>query len=565
MDSALPIEAPLVIKDPEGAQWDLDCGLLVVGLGAAGASAAIHAKEAGADVLVLDRFGMGGATAKSGGVVYAGGGTAVQRKLGVEDSPEAMFNYLRLETGDAVGEDTLRRFCNDSRGLIEWLESIGASFDSNDEPPKTSYPKNGIYLYYSGNEAVLPFAEAAPPAPRGHRTADAGLSGKRLFTHLNNRVAALGIPVHSQCAVRQLITDNNGNVIGVRAWRLTPGSEAARKHEKLIRRADTIHNGLPGMADRLRAKASAIEQAEAQPLNIRARQGVVLTTGGFIFNREMVAQYAPNYRHNMRLGTTGCEGSGIRLGQSVGGAIGRMHKASAWRFINPPQVWVKGMVVDGQGKRFCNEASYGARLGVQMCDEHDGKAWLIMDAGIRRAAIREALFGGLWIFQKGPALLLMLFARRARSIVSLAHKLGLPAETLNAELHAYNRVAEEGGTDALGKTADKMQVLNNPPYYALNISAVDNPMFPCPTITLGGLKIDETSGAVVNEAGESIPGLYAAGRAAIGIASNGYVSGLSLADCLWSGKRAGLAAIQPATGATVTELPTSAAANQAVN
>ena len=46
MDSALPIEAPLVIKDPEGAQWDLDCGLLVVGLGAAGASAAIDAIEA---------------------------------------------------------------------------------------------------------------------------------------------------------------------------------------------------------------------------------------------------------------------------------------------------------------------------------------------------------------------------------------------------------------------------------------------------------------------------------------------------------------------------------------
>lgn len=537
-DTAVQIDEPLVLKNPDDIQWEKSCELLVVGLGAAGASTAIHAAENGTDVLIIDRFGHGGATAKSGGVVYGGGGTSVQKKLGIEDTPEEMFKYLRQETGDAVTEDTLRRFCNDSPGLIGWLESIGASFDSDAEPPKTSYPKNGIYLYYSGNEAILPYAGQAKPAPRGHRTRDKGLSGKKLFSILQGRVDALNIPIVRQCAARRLITDSNGQVIGIQAMQLLPGTKAALKHDKLIHRADAIHNGLPGPADRMRARAVKIEEAHAVPVNIRASKGVVLTTGGFIFNRDMVARYAPNYQHNMRLGTTGCDGSGIRLGQSVGGQTDRMHKASAWRFINPPQDWVKGIAVNTQGERFCNEASYGARLGVKMCDENNGKAWLIIDSKIRSTALREALFNGLWIFQSIPALMLMLFAKRSRSIIGLAEKIKVPAERLQAEIHAYNRVAMSGeGVDNQQKTPDRMQPLNTSPYLAMNISAIDNAMFPCPTITLGGLKIDETTGAVLNASGQSIAGLYAAGRAAIGIASNGYVSGLSIADCLWSGRR----------------------------
>jgi len=80
--------------------------------------------------------------------------------------------------------------------------------------------------------------------------------------------------------------------------------------------------------------------------------------------------------------------------------------------------------------------------------------------------------------------------------------------------------------------------LRQPPFYALNISA-DNPTFPCPAITLGGLRIDEHNGQVLGQNAQPIPGLFAAGRAAVGLASNGYVSGLSLADCFWSGRRAG--------------------------
>lgn len=540
----LPTEPPLVVNDPGTANWDRQCDVLVIGLGAAGAATAITAREAGLDVQVADRFGMGGATAKSGGIIYAGGGTPHQQKAGYQDTPEAMFNYLRLEVEDAVSESTLRRFCEDSRDLLGWLESLGAEYASDDNPPKTSYPPPKSYLYFSGNEPIAPFSDAAPPAPRGHRTKTRGGplgTGRELFRHLRARVDKLGIPVLAPAAARRLIVDASGAVLGAEIWQLEPGSKAERRYRRLIRLAEKLHNVAAPMSDRLRARALGIELAEAMPLRIRAARGVALTTGGFIFNRDMVQIHAPKYAENMRLGATGCDGSGIRLGQSAGGQAARMHKASSWRFINPPNAWAQGVVVGAEGERFCNEESYGARLGVAMCESHNGRAWLILDAVLRKKALRQCLSGGLWVFQKLPALALMLaFPRRARSVSGLAHRLGIAVEPLNATIYRYNLSAAGECEDALEKSNANIQPLATAPYYGLDISAT-NPLFPCPAITLGGLRVDEASGAVLDESGQPIAGLYAAGRAAVGIASNNYISGLSLADCLWSGRRAATA------------------------
>ncbi len=546
VDGTLKIEMPLTVENADSPRWDRTCDVLVVGFGAAGAAAAMAANSAGADVLVVDRFDGGGATARSGGVVYAGGGTRQQKALGYADTPDAMFRYLRNETGDAVSEQTLRAFCKDSVGLIEWLESMGACFDSTEPPPKTSYPKNGVYLYYSGNEALAGFAEQAPPAPRGHRMKDNWLSGEALFRVLRNQVAKLQIPVQPLSGVHRLVVDRSGAVLGAEVWQIEPGSKSASKHRRLTRWAEGLHNFAPKFADRLRAKLVTLENREAKRTLVRARQGVVLSTGGFVFNREMLAQHAPKYMANMRLGATGCDGSGIRLGLSVGGDHARMHRASAWRFINPPQNWPKGIVIDDQGRRFCNEESYGARIGVEMCEHHGGKAWIILDKTLRKAAFKEAMTAGLWPFQKYPAMFLMLFAPRAKTIEGLAAKLGIQSSYLANTLESYNASIRDGITDAYGKSKNNRQLLDTPPYYALDISA-GNPTFPLPTITLGGLRVNEGSGAVLDRHGRDIPGLFAAGRTAVGVASNHYVSGLSIADCLWSGRRAGLNAASTAT------------------
>jgi 3-oxo-5alpha-steroid 4-dehydrogenase len=287
-----------------------------------------------------------------------------------------------------------------------------------------------------------------------------------------------------------------------------------------------------------------LEQRFGQPWRVEARQGVVLSSGGFIFNRELVARHAPAYQTTWPLGSPGCDGSALRLGQALGAATAHLERASAWRFINPPYGWVKGILVNRNGERFCNEELYGAAIGHALV-EQGGQAWLILDAKQYRAALREACFGKLWAFQSVPALILMLLARRkARSVAALAGKLGMRPELLESTLAQYSAAARAGADPVFGKSPSLLNPLEHAPFYALNVSA-DSRLFPCPAITLGGLRVDEGSGAVLDQQQRPIPGLYAAGRAAVGIASRYYVSGLSLADCIWSGRRAGAHAAFP--------------------
>ena len=544
---ATPIGPPIAADGEQSIVWDDQCDVLVAGFGAAGACAAIEAANAGASVIVADRFGGGGASAKSGGVIYAGGGTRFQKTAGYQDCAEAMFEYLSKEVGDAVSRATLRDFCDQSVEMIEWLEAHGVEFDSAVPPRKTSYPADGYYLYFSGNETVKEYAGKHPPAPRGHRVKGAGLSGAMLFRALRKSVRDAGARVMTQASVRRLVVDRrSGAVIGAELWQFEKDSRAARRHRRLSRWTERMYYPAPGVADVLRRRMLGVELAETRPRLVRARAGVVLSTGGFIFNREMVARHAPKYLRNFRLGTSGCDGSGIRLGQSAGGECARLERVSAWRFINPPLAWTRGMIVDSNGIRFCNEEVYGAKLGHEMCERHGGIAWLVIDSTIRREAVREALFGGLWGFQSVPALVLTYAgAKRAGSIEDLARRIGADSAAMLQSWDSYNRAAR-AGDDPLGKSRDLLRPFEAPPFYALNIS-VDQRLFPCAALTLGGLRVNEADGAVRTGAGGIVPGLYAAGRAAVGIASNHYVSGLALADCVCSGRRAGRAAAAAVT------------------
>ncbi|MFD2645096.1 FAD-binding protein [Pseudomonas japonica] len=543
VDTVTPILPPLRSDDLHQRQWDDHCEVLVLGWGAAGACAALEARAAGADVLVADRFQGGGASAKSGGVVYAGGGTRQQRRAGYNDSPEAMFDYLKHETHGVVSDATLRRFCNDSVANLEWLERHGAAY-SHEVPPggKTSYPQDGYYLYYSGNELVPLYGGDNPPAPRGHRTVGKGQCGAVLYSHLQTACLRAGVRPLLQAAARRLVVDAVGRVIGAEFWRLPPGSQQADLHGKLIARAEKLQNFAPGYCDGLRQRAAQLEKDFARPMLVRASKAVILSTGGFIFNRELIGLHAPKFRRNFKVGATGCDGSGLRLGLSVGAASDRLERVSAWRFINPPYSWHKGIVVNSEGRRFCNEEVYGATLGQPLMEEQGGRAWLVLDAPLRRKALREALFKGYWWFQTVPALALMLFnIRKGRSLDELSQATGMNAQALREAVQANNAAARGETGDPFGKSRGGRQALEQGPFYACDIS-VGNPIFPLGALTLGGLRVDEDSGAVLDGASRAVPGLYAAGRAAVGIPSHLYISGLSLADCVFSGRRAGLAA-----------------------
>jgi 3-oxo-5alpha-steroid 4-dehydrogenase len=537
MDSLNRLTA-LRVNSADQLPWDDRSDLLIVGFGGAGACAAIEASTRGLSVLALDRFEGGGATALSGGVVYAGGGTPYQRQAGYEDTSEAMFNYLRQEVGETVSGETLKHFCDGSREQLAWLEQQGAAFEASVPPHKTSYPSDQYYLYYSGNEAVPAYAASAKPAPRGHRTKGPGMSGASLFAPLKASALRHGARLRSQCEVRRLVLDLDDKVIGVEAWQLPSGSRAAKQHARLSRWAAAIHMYAPALADRLRARQRRIEQTSAIRQLIRAEQAVLLSSGGFIFNRDLVRQHAPQYLAGLPLGATGCNGSGIALGQSAGGSVARMDKVSAWRFINPPLAWARGLIVNARGQRYANEEIYGATLGHAMVEEQDGRAILILNRALVREALRQVGPGKVWNFQRLPVLLNLLFnAKRSNSLAGLAKRCNLPPELLRQSVERYSRAARGEVADEFGKSAAMLTDLDQGPWYALDLS-FDSKLFPCPVITLGGLKVCEDSGRVLDHAGQPINGLYSAGRNAVGVASNLYVSGLSLADCIYSGRRA---------------------------
>ncbi len=544
-DTVTPIEPPLVVEHIDAASWSESADVVVVGWGAAGACAAIEARSAGASVIVVDRFEGGGASALSGGVVYAGGGTPYQRAAGFADSPAAMFDYLRREVGGVVSDETLLRFCRASAAELAWLEKHGARFGATMPRHKTSYPPDGCYLYYSGNEAVPAYRGAQPPAPRGHRTVAKGQAGATLYAALRGATLACGARAITQASVRRLVFERaSGRVVGVELWQLPAGHPESLRHAKLNARANRWRNWRAAAAERWRREAAAIERESAAPRLVRAERGVILAAGGFVFNRAMVKQHAPQYARGWKNGHAGCDGSGIRLGLSVGAAVDHLGTVSAWRFITPPYSWPKGIVVNARGERFCNEQVYGATLGHAMVEEQGGKAWLILDARLRRQAMRECLIGDLWPFQALPALALMLFgARRARSIEQLALRIGADPSALGRSCAQYNdnAASRDSAPDDLGKSADLCAAIVHAPFFALDLS-IGAPLLPLATITLGGLRVNEADGHVRDAGGRDVAGLYAAGRSAVGIASSRYISGLSLADCVFSGRRAGAAA-----------------------
>ncbi|TNF36630.1 MAG: FAD-binding protein [Gammaproteobacteria bacterium] len=524
----------------ETHRWDREVDVVVIGFGGAGASAAIEARHHGADVLVAERFMGGGSTKISGGIFYAGGGTSIQQAAGVEDDADNMFRYLQQEVKDAVSETTLRRFCDHSVDNFNWLCEHGVAFDASYCPIKTSYPSNQYYFYYSGNESFPPYSDHAKPVPRGHRAHAPGVSGAALFNPLKQSAERAGVRIETQYQVNQLVTDNTGHIIGVNGRRMKPGSLSAWLHRQLfalmvLMRYATIFT--PFVNHLIRWVIEELEK-RAEPFSIRARKGVVLGSGGFYYNREMLKQYAPAYLKGTPLGTIADNGSGIQLGESVGGSTALMDSVSAWRFINPPNAFARGVMLGPDGKRVCNEMLYGAQMGERLVKEHGGKGYLIIDQRLWKLAHKQLGPKQAMWFQSVTALMyLWLERKKAPTLQALAEKLGLPVDAVLQSVAEYNTLAMEKH-DPMGKTAEFLEPITEGPFYALNCS-FDSMIVPCPSLTLGGLRVDEHTGEVLDKQGNAIRGLYAAGRTAVGIASRSYVSGLSIADCVFSGRRAG--------------------------
>ena len=538
------VEPPLLLAAGDDGRWDEEADLVVVGFGGAGVVAALQARELGADVIAVDRFEGGGATAKSGGVIYAGG-TRHQKAAGFDDDARQMFDYLANE-GTPVRSETLRRFCDDSASDVEWLEGHGVRFGHTAYLERIAYPPDGYFLYYTGMEKFRSFAK---PAPRGHRTVGKGATGSVYYAPLKASALARGIRFLPHAPVRRLVMSAAGDVLGVEV-QVIP-AERHRDHLALFEKVNPYKLGNGGPAEAAIAECRRFEEGVPQVRRrLRARRGVVLATGGYNYNLELFARHRPivrrAYREIVRGGSMGCDGSGIELGVSAGGGLSHMDRLFCTKATSPPQDFIHGVLVNLEGRRFIAEDAYVGNVGCAVSEQsQDGTAWLILDHRTLWAGVRQLLWplSNIVSWWGMPALLNLLLGgtRRARGLPALAAKLGIDASALVDTMERYNRHARAGADPDLHKIPDHIRPLGPGPWYAFNLSLRNKWGF-SGTMPYGGLTVDEDTGLVTRPDGTVIPGLYAAGRTAVGICSESNFSGLSIADTVFSGRRAARAA-----------------------
>lgn len=488
--ASFDLAAAAPVRRSETRHWDASTDVLVVGAGAGGIAAAIDARRAGAEVLVLEKFQVpGGSSSISGGVCYLGGGTALQKALGFSDSVEAMHDYIIAASGLHASPEKVQRYCEGSVEHFDWLVGNGVVYAQKFSDEKEISIPDGS-LYYSGSERVWPFRERIRPAPRGHVPPSPHLIGGRDLMHaLLDAAQRAGAQLRTRQSAERLIVEADGSIAG----------------------AMVVDERVPG---------------SPKTLAIRARRGVVLAAGGFIHNREMVQRFAPElYACSAPWGRGGDLGIGILMGMAVGGAVQRMHHGFVVIPIYPPEDIVKGIIVNARGQRFVPEDGYYGLLGHEIAFHQDGRAWLIADDAIAYK----------WDDFRLPV------AATAPSIAELETRLGMPPGALVQSVDYYNAHARDGADPLLHKAAKFVAPLGRAPYTAYDLS-VQNVF--APVHTFGGLQTD-VDARVIGAFGDPIPGLYAAGRTAASIPVAPYIgSGISVGDASFFGRCAGRHAAQ---------------------
>jgi succinate dehydrogenase/fumarate reductase flavoprotein subunit len=462
-----------------GTSESLSADLIVVGLGAAGAAAAIDAAAAGLDVLVIERTsGGGGSTAASGGYLYLGGGTSVQTANGFDDSVEDMIAFLSCEMPDPP-LDKIRAYCEDSVSHFEWLQRQGVPFNTKYFGGKHFEVPTDETLSWTGGEKAHPFNLIARPAPRGHMVAAQGAAGHVLIAKLAEAARAAGARFLYDANVTALVTDGD-RVCGVR-----------------YRSEGTEHVA-------------------------HARHAVLLATGGFGMNSEMLAEHLPVMAREdvYVVGGAYSDGVAIRLGQSVGAAVRHMDAQLITSPLYPPEGYLKGILVNRDGERFVPEDSYHTRTSQAIIDQPGHVAYLIVDTTMYEPpSFGQQQLIDVW-----------------NDFAGMERDLGIPEGKLQAAVARYNEDAARGRDTVMHKHAEWCQPLAVPPFAAIDCS-LGKAVFS--GFSLGGLATD-LDAQVLRADGSVIAGLYAAGAAASNLAqgSASYASGVCLGESTYFARRA---------------------------
>lgn len=480
---------------------DMECDVVIVGYGGAGATAAITAHDNGATVIILEKEPQGG------GNTRVSGGSFISPSE--DQCLEAAVGYIDHLNGGMTERQITETLVKKSLETNGWIRSLGGeaiAFQPFTQG-KESYPRPPIgpnFPNIPGGEHLTRYAV------KGDLSI---VAGKRLWDLLSANVEKRGIRVLTGARGRELITNGNGAVAGVLAER------------------------------------------EGTQLHIRAKKAVILTTGGFEFNEAMKATFLPC--HPFYASGNPCNtGDGIVLAQKAGAALWHMTAAAGYFGFKHPDFPAAFMIrycgpafihVNRGGKRFCNEMGRDYHdmwrdFSRVDSDEHttrigypDIPAYGIFDEATRSKGSLYRTptgFNGTqysWSadnsreIEKG-------WISKGETIAELAAQIKVDGAALLRTIDRYNASCRQGNDSEFGRSTKTLAAIEKPPFYAIEL-------WPSMLNTQGGPRRDKDA-RVLDHDGRPITGLYAAGELGT-VWGFVYGGGGNITDCLAFGRIAG--------------------------
>ena len=326
-------------------------------------------------------------------------------------------------------------------------------------------------------------------------------------------------------SVRRTHRPQGGSAIGPHLMKIL--KEASDKNNIEIRTSNKVV-GL--IAEGGVVKGVNVQNADGSTYTLRAK-AVIIATGGFGANLEMVARLQPSLSGFATLNHPGATGDAFDWVTPLGGALIQMKNiqihptAEATNHILITEA-VRGngaILVNYYGRRFVNEMETRDVVSAAILSQPNGEAFLIFDQGVRTSLASIETYANQHLLKEGA------------TVGELAGFIGVSADALTATVNRYNAQQKTGVDDDFGRSAVEMPVaLETAPYYAVCVT-------PAIHHTMGGLSVN-TSTQVLKADGTPIPGLYAAGEVTGGLHGANRLGGNGVADIVVNGRLAGLAA-----------------------
>ena len=500
----------VVENDAAAEDSTVDADVVVVGAGGAGMTAAITAAAEGKSVVVLESQSMVG-----GNSVRATGGMNAAKTVyqdenefgesaGVEKTLKtAAEKYADNETITALAKTVSEQWAAyqanptgyfDSVELMELDTMIGGKGINDPELVETLcansadaidwLDEHGITLHNVSSFGGASVKRIHRPVNAEGKTVSVG---SYMIPLLQENCEKAGVKMMLDTTANEILTDANGAAVGVKA------------------------TGASGETVTVNAKA------------------VVLATGGFGANLDMVVKYKPELKGFMTTNAPGIQGQGIEMAQAIGAATVDMDQIQIHPTVeaNTAALITEGLRGDGailineEGKRFIDEVGTRDVVSAAEIAQTGSYSWLVVDQAMVDAS--SVIQGYI---KKG-------YTVTGATYEELGKAMGVDAAAFAETMEKWNGYVEAKNDPDFGRTSFA-NPLNTAPYYAVKVTAGVHH-------TMGGLKINANT-EVLNEKGEVIPGLFAAGEVTGGVHGANRLGGNAVADFTVFGRIAGAAA-----------------------